>query len=381
MKMVSRRILAVFSVMVVIIWNMAGLFMANVSAADNDGTLTVCYKNEETILSGMQCQIYRVGHRENNDYVFDGAFANYRLTFGDMDKPMKEWDSETIGTLAATLRVYAVTDKLPNDGEGVTDENGNITFTGLEDGLYLVCGNNLKIEEYTYKPSAVFFEMRGEENANLVAFPKIVLRTLSEKVSNYSVRKEWANDEEQPWNRSTSVSVELFCDGELYETVELSDKNNWRYSWQDTPEHEWSVREKDIPENYTVGYQEKETWYIIVNTYNEPSDVKHDTDDTHINTTAITDDSYTVVQTTTSISGTISGGNEINNSGQSSSKVSKTDSAVMSSDKNEQTKTTTATADKLPQTGQLWWPVMPLSCGGILMIGMGLRLMKKENEE
>ncbi len=76
MKMVSRRILAVFSIMAVIIWNMEGLFMTNVSAADNDGTLTVCYKNEETILSGMHCQIYFVGHRENNDYGFDGAFAN-----------------------------------------------------------------------------------------------------------------------------------------------------------------------------------------------------------------------------------------------------------------------------------------------------------------
>ena len=35
---------------------------------------------------------------------------------------------------------------------------------------------------------------------------------------------------------------------------------------------------------------------------------------------------------------------------------------------------------KLPQTGQLWFPVPFLSVGGMFFMGMGLHLRKKENE-
>ncbi len=38
---------------------------------------------------------------------------------------------------------------------------------------------------------------------------------------------------------------------------------------------------------------------------------------------------------------------------------------------------------QLVQTGQLWWPVLPLSLGGIILIGAGIsmRAGKKKDEE
>ncbi|GEM_PF-346803 len=36
---------------------------------------------------------------------------------------------------------------------------------------------------------------------------------------------------------------------------------------------------------------------------------------------------------------------------------------------------------KLPQTGQLWWPVPPLACGGILMMGIGIKIGKKDDDD
>lgn len=36
---------------------------------------------------------------------------------------------------------------------------------------------------------------------------------------------------------------------------------------------------------------------------------------------------------------------------------------------------------KLPQTGQLWWPVIPLSIGGVLLVGAGLVIRSKRKED
>jgi hypothetical protein len=46
---------------------------------------------------------------------------------------------------------------------------------------------------------------------------------------------------------------------------------------------------------------------------------------------------------------------------------------------NQPTPTPTEVEAKLPQTGQLWWPVPVLFAAGIIFIGIGIRLSKKEN--
>ena len=38
-------------------------------------------------------------------------------------------------------------------------------------------------------------------------------------------------------------------------------------------------------------------------------------------------------------------------------------------------------ARRLPQTGQLWWPVPLLTAGGVILLGFGLHLTKKDDNE
>ena len=174
----------------------------------------------------MHWQLYRVGHREANDYVFEGDFENYRTTLGDQTKPMLEWDAETVAEVAEALRSKTIVNKIDKRDEGYTNSAGAVTFSGLEDGLYLVWGDILNVGDTTYIPSAIFFEMRGEDAAVLNAYPKIVLRTLAAGMSIYSCRKVWQNDEDQPWNRSVSITVERYRDNKYYDEFELNDAND-----------------------------------------------------------------------------------------------------------------------------------------------------------
>ncbi len=82
------------------------------------------------------------------------------------------------------------------------------------------------------------------------------------------VIKNWNDKEDQDKIRPTSIEVELYAresgadkEGNLVDTVKLSDKNNWSHKWTDLDTHkdkkelEYYVVEKEVPEGYEVTYK------------------------------------------------------------------------------------------------------------------------------
>lgn len=64
------------------------------------------------------------------------------------------------------------------------------------------------------------------------------------------VNKVWVASEgvEHP----ESIVVVLYRDGDKYDTIKLSEKNGWAYTWTDlTDEYTWTVDEKEVPAGYT----------------------------------------------------------------------------------------------------------------------------------
>lgn len=360
----SRLCAAVFALFFVILCT-----AVPVSAEETKGMLSLWCVKDDVILKGMHWKIFRVGHREQNDYVFEGDFAGCRLTLGKRSRPMLEWSAETISSAAETLRLYAITDKIPCRSEGDTDENGYLCFPELENGLYLVIGESMDIDVKTYIPSAIFFEVDSKTENKLDAFPKIVYVTLSNKSTRYSVKKVWVNDANQPLDESTYITCELYRDGEYQEAVRLDQSNNWTYRWTDESGHEWLVREKEIPENYTVIYNRRDTQYWIINTYEE--DIVTTTTETETGT-QMTHTETTVTEAT----GTEGTGTLITNE-------TLTDIQMINTQTTAKRAVTTTTVsvperDKLPQTDQLWWPVPLLSGGGIALIAAGVWFHRKE---
>ena len=370
-----------------ILWFAAGLLLVKPAfAEETTGSLTLWCVKDEDIVVGMHWQIYRVGHREADDYVFEGDFENYRATLGDQSKPMLEWDTDTVAAAGEALKYKAIVDKIEPDDDDYTNGAGAVAFSGLENGLYLVWGDILKVGDTTYIPSAIFFEVNGEENL-LNAYPKIVLRTLNAGFANYSVRKVWQNDEDQPWNRGVSITVERYRDNEYYDEIALSDANDWKYEWEDSDDHTWFVYEKIIPAGYTVSYKENHTQYLIINTFEGFTD---DSSMTDIQTTKVTDDNHTDVNTTTTKS---TDDNHTETTSLNTTAENTTDERNTTGDRNttkSTTRTTTSTQtttvqtsadEKAPQTGQLWWPVPGMAAGGLLLFGMGLKITKKDDDE
>ena len=267
---------------------------------------------------------------------------------------------------------------------------------------------------------------------------------MSSQFRAHVVYKEWVGDEEHLGVRPDHVTVDIYKDEEYYQTVILNEENNWRYRWVDEEgASSWIVMEKDPPENYEVNI-EYDTNYRIQNSYtNEPFttttvpvDTVTTTTSTSISggqintgvttttvttvasysnqvsrtrTTALTNvmnASMTNTRTTTATTNTVESGaaTETNNTSthqeNTSTTTASTENASSTSVGNETTTKSTGSGNgggggnsggkgnnssgstKLPQTGQLWWPVVPLSIGGVLCLSAGLviRTRKKSDD-
>ena len=290
----------------------------NVSAA-GEGSLTLICRSEEVTLTGMQWKIYYTGFRDGNDFLLGGDFADYPVKLDDLS-------AEAITAAAETLENYAVTDKISPIAEGETDAEGKIKFENLKSGIYLVSGKELKVENTIYIPSAILIEVR-DGDVDLDAYPKFYLDVFGSEYEHYTVKKIWENDENALTDRTASITVEIYCDETLNETVTLNDENNWTYDWTAEKGHRWRVKGTNVPDKYTVSYRSNETQFAIINSH-------------QIETTVTTTPTTTTVTTTT-----------------------------------------TKYEPKLPQTGQLWWPVPILALGGMIFVGIGCRLLSRNKKE
>jgi len=75
------------------------------------------------------------------------------------------------------------------------------------------------------------------------------------------------------WNHNggkdlpASITVTLYRDGEPYDTVTLSEDNEWTYTWSDlTDVSVWSVDETDVPAGYTKEITVEGYEFVITNT-------------------------------------------------------------------------------------------------------------------
>lgn len=288
------------------------VYPLTVAAADGEtGSLKLVCEYDGVNLSGIEWDIFRVGtHSPYGDMYLDGDFADYPVSFDDLS-------ASAMSSAAETLEMYTKTDSITPLNTLTTDENGVALFENLETGIYLLSGTSVKISLSTYTPDAFLIEIDedSEETFNVISYPKFSVE--SEPIissSEYAVEKMWVNDDGMG-DRPNAVTIEIYADSVLYETVVLDESNNWSYSWLGSTTREWSVKELNIDKNYTVSYDKTGVQYAIVNTR------------------------------TSSITTNVT--------------------------------TTPPPSDDIPQTGLLWWPVPLLALAGIAFIVVGIRVSAK----
>ena len=161
-----------------------------------------------------------------------------------------------------------------------------------------------------------------------------------------TVKKVWKLD--NGGKPTDYVTVVLMRNGKEYQTVELNAENGWECSWRNLNDrYDWSVKEINVPDGFTVTTEQNGTVVTITN-----DDVPTPPVDSGKPTTPTVPDE----PTNPTDSPNPDKANKSSNPAQPE--------VPTPSDNPEEA--------HLPQTGQLWWPVIALLSAGIILVLLGI---------
>ncbi len=230
------------------------------------GSITVILRDntpEHNVLNG-EFELFFVARATVEDYnmalVLTDEFADSGVSLSDLNAE----------GLAGTLSEYAAENQI-EPILGTTLESGASYFPDLTLGLYLV--EEIGSAE-GYEPIDPFlvcvpmtdvsgtgwiYDIEASPKAEPSEPPVYVERT---------VRKVWQDEESDA--RPVSITVNLFMDGELIDTVVLNEENEWSYTWTELPDgHSYTVEEV-VPFEYVVSYSYGQDEIVITNTARLP---------------------------------------------------------------------------------------------------------------
>lgn len=246
-------------------------------------SLKLTYRLDGKALEGMEIALYRVANVSADfQYRLTGAFSDYSVEVNGVQS-QSEWKEIT-----DTLEAYILADKpAPNDTK-TTDSSGIVQYAGLAVGLYLVrwTGNETVDQVYGFAPFLVSVPGLGEDGKwiyDVDALPKPGLMPEPE-TDKLTLVKLW-RDGSQSNKRPKSVAVDIFRNGQLYKTVELTAAGNWTYTWETDGTYTWTAVERNVPDGYTVTVQSKDGNTIqITNTLpdNPPPPYTGDSTNTYV---------------------------------------------------------------------------------------------------
>lgn len=283
-------------------------------------SVTLEFSYDDVPVAGAEFKLYRVGEiqREDGDYVLSlsGAYKKYPVQVNGLDDVQFQKAADTLAGYVG-LNGHKPMKTVTTDAAGVAK------LDKLDAGLYLMMGTPLTTEEGLYVVENQLIILPFAENTagdwlyDLTITPKAEFEPAGPEPLQITVVKVWNDKHNGDIQRPVSVTVHLLRNGEKFETVVLSEETSWRHEWTDLDRsYSWSVAE-DIPADYTVSINLQGTAFIITNTAKEPPPTPPPSP---------------------------------------------------------------TPPPKIPQTGQLWWPVPVLMLIGMGLLAMGI-IWRKEDRD
>lgn len=264
---------------------------AQTIAVDMDCSLTLnLHDDADQPISDLSVFLYKVADLDaQGNMTLTESFAEYDVSLDASDR----------ADAAQALADYIQRDAVEADVERKTDADGQLILSPLHTGVYLILTDTLSDGETLLRAQPLLLDLpmiderSGVYAYDVTASPK-PLRTVIEKTSIRVIVK-W-EDKGQESKRPGSVTVDLFRDGELYDTRTVDAESSWTYTWEridddgldgtsaryDAPaaqgkdrplsgEHTWHVVEHGA-DGYTVSYDvtPSENTLVIINTLPAP---------------------------------------------------------------------------------------------------------------
>ncbi len=345
------------------------------------GSLTITYKFEESdgnviYFDNVGVDIYKIAsvNESGSSFVIESQYASVSPVTDLSLITDKETASSTWNLILEAVEPYAVNENQPI--ATTTTSKGYASFNDLELGIYLVRSSSYVDEptECTYVFSSFLISVPQLDEVtdtwiydNGVYTASSSVKCEKEKLNEkFELLKRW-NDSGYENLRPSAITVAIKKNGELYDNVTLDSNNNWSYSWSDQSGFLWSFEESvsgdvsysaSVTDSRSANDGMVQITYVLTNTYIPPETPDEDTpaDDTPSEDTPSEDTPSQDTPSEDTPTEDTSGFPDLPEVLGAFRDLP----AVLG-------------ARRLPQTGQLWWPLPLLFFAGIILIIKGIR--------
>lgn len=353
-------------------------------------TENIYIKNDASDCDYIKLYMKAVVHDEqDNPLSYSEQFEN---TDGKDQTQIEGQRDETLVTMQDFLSVLSM--RIYN-GETLIYEASPDQTASLTDYVLLGMlsrGESLSLHIELDVPIAL-----GNEYANRVGEVDWIFLAECIEWEKLTVHKVW-DDNGYP-NRPDSVSVNLLCNGEKAETIQLSEDNQWTYTWKELDDrYQWTVQEV-VPDGYEVSYKTEDNTVFIEN--HKDYEPPHEDSTERLQVKKVWDDENNKRnKRPTSVSVTLYNGSQavekvilsaennwsytwenLDANGNWSVLETGIPSGYAPSYRVNGESVTIINTAGLIQTGQLNWPVWVLGGAGICMIGIGIWLTYRKKQE
>lgn len=239
-----------------------------VFADDGEGKITVIMKAVENgeLIQDAELEMYKIADYSGQEITIVPELVGYVTYDNLVDDTL-----ESAGLVEAALIDTGLTPVMT----ATSDISGKATFYNVPDGIYYVrlVQNDETDLKYNRKisMSPLILPMPelnddGTLSHVYVCRPKCEIST----TINVSVVKYWKDGGKED-KRPETISVSLYRDGSLIDTVSFSAEDEWKYEWLQLPAgSDYTVVENDVPKIYKSTVEENpENVFAITNVYKE----------------------------------------------------------------------------------------------------------------
>jgi hypothetical protein len=229
--------------------------------------LTLTYTCDGTAFEDVSVKLYKIADVSSDfQYKLASPFEQSELILNGV-RTNGEWD-----VIRSTLEAHIIADNINADAIAKTDSEGIVCFEDLKPGLYLAVVGTVTQEDITCFFDSALVALPGLNTEGVWEY-QVTVASKSELIPpiddeiELKVLKLWKGDEVRN-NRPKSIEVEIFKDGESYQKVELSQDDNWSYSWTAKDDGaKWTVIERNTPSGYTMTLEKRGNSFVLTNTY------------------------------------------------------------------------------------------------------------------
>lgn len=292
---IFRSLLAVLMLTAMLVTSVLQPVFAGDYVAGKTGNLTLTVQQESedgtatTPLQGVNLALYKVGGVDTSDgnvhFVLDSALASTGINF-DSITTADDWRSaaETLAGAVTGVELEVKTDS--------SDENGNMIFPGLAEGMYLVVQNDVETSDVTVSPMLISIPFANEDEGwlyDVQAYPKSVSNP--QKHTQIQVTKRIYNVDDNgnviPLETKEDViyKVGLYLDpdgtapyGEMQD-IHINGASSGTATWTDVPDGTYYVFELDedgkiLQQNTEIKVDDENHYYYNVTKPNGESEEK-----------------------------------------------------------------------------------------------------------